>query len=47
MTRINVDPPAVLTDEHLLAEWRELPRVLGLALDARPVPATFYDHLLA
>ena len=41
MTRINTAPPAVLTDEHLFAEWRELPRVLRLALDARPVPARY------
>ncbi len=27
MTRINLVPPSVLTDKHLLAEYRELPRV--------------------
>lgn len=31
MTRINVVPPAELEDKHLLAEYRELPRVFGLA----------------
>lgn len=31
MTRINVVPPQELTDLHLLAEYRELPRVFGLA----------------
>lgn len=27
MTRINVIPPSILTDEHLLAEYHELPRI--------------------
>ena len=31
MTRINVVPPAELTDQHLLAEIRELPRIFTLA----------------
>ena len=31
MTRINVVPPSELTDQHLLAEIRELPRVFTLA----------------
>mgnify|MGYP002632320243 CR=1 FL=1 len=35
MTRINVIPPSDLADQHLLAEYRELPRVFALA---RPVP---------
>ncbi len=30
MTRINVVPPAELTREHLIAEYRELPRVFSL-----------------
>lgn len=34
MTRINLVPPATLTDEHLLAEYRELPRVFALAAAA-------------
>lgn len=31
MTRINCVPPEELTRQHLLAEWRELPRVFRLA----------------
>lgn len=31
MTRINVVPPSELHSKHLLAEYRELPRVFGLA----------------
>ena len=31
MTRINVVPPRELTDKHLVAEYRELPRVFGLS----------------
>ncbi len=31
MTRINCIPPAELTREHLVAEYRELPRVVALA----------------
>lgn len=27
MTRINVVPPSELTDQHLMAEYRELPRI--------------------
>ena len=34
MTRIKVVPPETLTDQHLLAEYRELPRVLPLAAAA-------------
>lgn len=30
MTRINVIDPRQLTDQHLLSEYRELPRALGL-----------------
>jgi deoxyribonuclease (pyrimidine dimer) len=38
VTRINVIPPEHLTDAHLLAEYRELPRVFALARpDPRPV----------
>lgn len=29
MTRINVVPPSELTDQHLMAEYRELPMVMG------------------
>jgi deoxyribonuclease (pyrimidine dimer) len=34
MTRINVVPPEELTGRHLVAEYRELPRVYGLVLRA-------------
>lgn len=34
MTRINLVPPSELCREHLVAEYRELPRVFGLAHDA-------------
>lgn len=34
MTRINCVPPQELTRQHLLAEWRELPRVFKLAEQA-------------
>ena len=34
MTRINVVPVAELNDKHLLAEYRELPRVFGAATKA-------------
>lgn len=30
MTRINVVPPSELSDKHLGAEYRELPRIFGL-----------------
>lgn len=47
MTRINLVPPAELEDKHLLAEYRELPRVFALAAawDRRgrdtPVPPAY------
>jgi deoxyribonuclease (pyrimidine dimer) len=31
MTRINLVPPNTLSGKHLVAEWRELPRVFALA----------------
>lgn len=34
MTRINCVPPSELSRQHLLAEWRELPRVFTLAQKA-------------
>lgn len=34
MTRINCVPPSELSRQHLLAEWRELPRVFTLAANA-------------
>ena len=32
MTRINCIPPSELTRQHLVAEYRELPRVFGMVL---------------
>jgi len=34
MTRINLVPPETLHSKHLLAEYRELPRIFGLAQQA-------------
>jgi hypothetical protein len=34
MTRINTVDPRVLTSKHLVAEYRELPRIFGLAAAA-------------
>lgn len=34
MTRINVVPPSELSNSHLGAEYRELPRVFGLVYEA-------------
>lgn len=31
MTRINLIDPSSLTDQHIMAEYRELPRVFGLS----------------
>ncbi len=36
MTRINCVPPYELVDKHLVAEYRELPRVFTLARRLRP-----------
>lgn len=56
MTRINCVPPALLVKEHLLAEYRELPRIFRAAKRIADVPPTyrmgaghmkfFYDKLL-
>jgi hypothetical protein len=32
MTRINCIPPSELTRQHLVAEYRELPRIFGMVL---------------
>jgi hypothetical protein len=43
MTRINLVPPETLHSKHLLAEYRELPRIFGLVLAAQQrglTPAT-------
>lgn len=55
MTRINLVPPTELCDKHLLAEYRELPRVFRLARSCPDAPAHyvlgrghvkfFYDRL--
>mgnify|MGYP005850903769 CR=1 FL=1 len=36
MTRINCVPPEELSGPHLVAEYRELPRVFGLIRRAKP-----------
>lgn len=36
MTRINCVPPTELSRQHLVAEYRELPRVFALARKAKP-----------
>jgi hypothetical protein len=41
MTRINVVPPSELCDKHLLAEYRELPRVFKLARPDADIPAVY------
>lgn len=41
MTRINVVPPQELCDKHLLAEYRELPRVFGLARSCPDAPKEY------
>jgi deoxyribonuclease (pyrimidine dimer) len=38
MTRINCVPPDTLTDKHLIAEYRELPRISALARIASDAP---------
>ena len=34
MTRINLVPPKELTDQHLMREYQELPRIVGLVRKA-------------
>lgn len=41
MTRINCIPPSDLVDAHLLAEYRELPRVFKLARKLASPPHTY------
>ena len=41
MTRINVVPVRELCDQHLLAEYRELPRVFNLARVAPDAPKEY------
>ena len=38
MTRINVIPPSELSKPHLLAEYRELPRISNLARNCTDAP---------
>jgi deoxyribonuclease (pyrimidine dimer) len=44
VTRINLVPPAELVDLHLLAEYRELPRVFSL-VEKRAVRGTTPDRM--
>lgn len=46
MTRINVVPPQELSRQHLLAEYRELPRVFGLVRKAQGRGATPADFTI-
>lgn len=41
MTRINCVPPSELSGKHLVAEYRELPRIFGLARATATIPATY------
>lgn len=41
MTRINLVPVHTLTDQHLIAEYRELPRVFALARRDANIPKNF------
>ena len=41
MTRINCIPVEELTDKHLIAEYRELPRVFKLARPDADIPPTY------
>lgn len=41
MTRINCIPPKELSDKHLVAEYRELPRVFRLARHAPDAPPQY------
>lgn len=41
MTRINLIPPEELTDKHLVAEYRELPRIAKLAYNTFVKDPTF------
>lgn len=41
MTRINLVPPSELCDRHLIAEYRELPRVFALARPCADAPVTY------
>lgn len=45
MTRINLVPPEVLCRQHLVAEYKELPRVFALVRDAQVKGWTPVTHL--
>ena len=44
MTRINVVPPRQLTNKHLMAEYRELPRIFTLAKRYLTVQCDIPEH---
>ena len=41
MTRINVIPVCELSDQHLIAEYRELPRVLKQTINVKDAPKEY------
>ena len=41
MTRVNVIPPSELSDQHLIAEYHELPRVIKQKIDTSGAPGCF------
>lgn len=41
MTRVNVIPVSELSDQHLLAEYRELPRVLKQKINTKDAPQNY------
>ena len=41
MTRINVVPVSELSDQHLIAEYRELPRVIKQDIDVSDAPKKY------
>lgn len=42
MTRINVIPVCELSDQHLIAEYRELPRVLKQTINVKDAPKEYH-----
>lgn len=41
MTRVNLIPPICLYDQHLIAEWREIPRIPNLVKKLLETKGTF------
>lgn len=41
MTRINVIPVEELSDQHLIAEYRELPRAIKIRCDIKNAPSNY------